>query len=347
MKNTTRTQYSAYLAQLATLNGVESAAQMFTVAPSVQQKLESRIQESSAFLQSIGIYPVDEMQGQKIGIGTDGPVASRTDTTGADRATRDAASLAGQGYQCVQTNYDTHVRYATLDMWAKFKDFQLRLSRAIQQQCALDRIMIGFNGTSVAANTNRVANQLLQDVNKGWLQYLRENAPERVMDEGATAGKVIVKAEKLPDGTVKPAAGADFATLDGLVYDATHGLLDTWHAEAGDLVAIVGRGLMHDKLFPLVDSQAAPTEMLAADIVRSQRRLGGLAAVSVPYMKAGAILVTSLKNLSIYYQDGSRRRAVIDNPKRDRIETFESSNDAFVVEDLGKACLIENIELQA
>ena len=130
------------------------------------------------------------------------------------------------------------------------------------------------------------------------------------------------------------------------MYDATHSLLDSWHAEAGDLVAIVGRGLMHDKLFPLVDSQTAPTEMLAADIVRSQRRLGSLAAVTVPYMKAGAILVTSLKNLSIYYQDGSRRRAVIDNPKRDRIETFESSNDAFVVEDLGKACLIENIELQ-
>ena len=137
MKNPTRKNFSAYLAHLATLNGVESAAQMFTVAPSVQQKLESRIQESSAFLQSIGIYPVDEMQGQKIGIGTDGPVASRTDTTGADRGTRDAASLGGQGYQCVQTNYDTHVRYATLDMWAKFPDFQLRLSRAIRQQCAL------------------------------------------------------------------------------------------------------------------------------------------------------------------------------------------------------------------
>lgn len=334
MKNTTRKHFSAYLAQLATLNSVESAAQMFTVTPSVQQKLESRIQESSEFLKSIGIYPVDEMQGQKIGIGTDGPVASRTDTTGADRGTRDAASLGGQGYQCVQTNYDTHVRYATLDMWAKFPDFQLRLSRAIQQQCALDRIMIGFNGTSVAANTNRVTNPLLQDVNKGWLQYLRDNAPERVMARGATAGKVVV------------GATGDYKTLDGLVYDATESLLDAWHAEAGDLVAIVGRGLMHDKLFPLVDGQTAPTEMLAADIVRSQRRLGGKQGITVPFMKPNAILITSLKNLSIYYQDGSRRRAVIDNPKRDRIETYESSNDAFVVEDLGKACLIENIELQ-
>ncbi|WP_172835410.1 P2 family phage major capsid protein, partial [Escherichia coli] len=57
-----------------------------------------------------------------------------------------------------------------------------------------------------------------------------------------------------------------------------------------------------------------------------------------------AILVTSWSNLSIYYQEGGRRRSILDNPKRDRVETYESSNDAFVIEDLGKAVLIENIE---
>ena len=337
MQNATRALFNAYAAQIATLNGVPSAAHLFAVAPTVQQKLESRIQENSGFLKTINVMPVDEMQGEKIGVGVDGPIASRTNTANTDRNTRDAASLAGQGYQCAKTNYDTHIKYVTLDTWAKFPDFQLRVSRAIQERCALDRIMIGFNGTSVAADTDRVANPLLQDVNKGWLQYMRENAPERVMTHGSTAGKIVIGS----------GAGADYATLDGLVYDAYHSLLDAWHAESADLVAVVGRGLMHDKLFPLVDGQSAPTEMLAADIVRSQRRLGGLQAVTVPFMREGAVLITSLKNLSIYYQDGARRRALIDNPKRDRIETFESSNDAFVVEDLGKACLLENIELQA
>lgn len=333
MKNITRAAFNSYLAHIASLNGVPSAAVKFNVAPTIQQKLETRIQESSAFLQAINVVPVDEMQGQKLGLGTNGPVASRTNTTAADRNTRDASALEGTGYKCEQTNYDTHVRYNTLDMWAKFPDFQLRLSRAIQQQCALDRIMIGFNGTSVAATTNLANNPLLQDVNKGWLQYMRDNAAARVMSEGEDPGKVVVS------------AAGDYKTLDGLVYDAHKSLLDTWHAAAGDLVAVVGRGLMHDKLFPLVDGQDAPTEMLAADIVRSQMRLGGLPAVSVPFMIENAVLVTSLDNLSIYYQEGSRRRAVIDNPKRDRIETYESSNDAFVIEDLGKACLIENIEI--
>ncbi|WP_312679172.1 P2 family phage major capsid protein, partial [Escherichia coli] len=41
-----------------------------------------------------------------------------------------------------------------------------------------------------------------------------------------------------------------------------------------------------------------------------------------------------------------RRRAIIDNPKRDRVENFESSNDAFVVEDFGCGCLFENIKFE-
>lgn len=337
MKNETREKFNAYLERQAELNGVSDARVQFNVAPSIQQTLENKIQESSSFLQSVQIMPVDQIKGEKLGIGTDGPIASRTNTDVKDRETRDAAALSGQGYECFHTNYDTHVKYATLDGWAKFKDFQVRLSRAIQNQCALDRIMIGFNGENAAASTDRVANPLLQDVNKGWIKYLRDNADERVMDGGKVAGKVVI-------GT---SAAADFKSLDGLVFDAVNNLIDPWHREAGDLVAIVGRGLMHDKLFPLVDNQTAPTEILAASIVRSQKRLGEQQAVTVPFMRPASILITSLSNLAIYYQSGGRRRHIIENPRRNRIETFESSNDGYVIEDLGKACFIENIEIEA
>ena len=336
MQNSTRKQFAQFLADQARLNGVASASEKFAIDPTIQQRLENKVQESSAFLKSINIVPVTEMEGEKLALGVTGPIAGRTDTTASDRATRDVKAIESQKYRCERINYDTHTRYQTLDMWAKFKDFQPRLSRAIYERCALDRIMIGWNGTSVAGTTNLAANPLLQDVAKGWLQQLRETAPERVMHE-AVAGSNKIK--------VGTGAGHDYKSLDGLVYDAYKTLLDPWHAEAADLVAIVGRDLMHDKLFPLVDGQSAPTEMLAASIVVSQARLGRLQAVSVPYMRPNAVMVTSLKNLSIYYQDGARRRAVIDNPKRDRVETYESSNDAFVIEDLGKACLIENIEL--
>ncbi|MCM7658739.1 P2 family phage major capsid protein, partial [Enterobacter hormaechei] len=38
-------------------------------------------------------------------------------------------------------------------------------------------------------------------------------------------------------------------------------------------------------------------------------------------------------------------RSVIDNPKRDRIENFESVNEAYVIEDYRCAALVENITI--
>ena len=50
MRNETRIAYNGYLAQVAKLNGVDSAAVKFNVEPSVQQNLETAIQESTALL---------------------------------------------------------------------------------------------------------------------------------------------------------------------------------------------------------------------------------------------------------------------------------------------------------
>ncbi|MGJ0639192.1 P2 family phage major capsid protein, partial [Xenorhabdus bovienii] len=58
-----------------------------------------------------------------------------------------------------------------------------------------------------------------------------------------------------------------------------------------------------------------------------------------------ALLISRLDNLSVYYQEGTRRRSVLDNPKRDRIENYESVNEAYVVEDYRGVALIENIEM--
>ncbi len=52
--------------------------------------------------------------------------------------------------------------------------------------------MIGFNGLQALPDTNRATAPLLQDVNKGWLQQLREQAAGRVLAGGKTAGKVVV-----------------------------------------------------------------------------------------------------------------------------------------------------------
>ncbi|WP_079218147.1 phage major capsid protein, P2 family [Herbaspirillum robiniae] len=340
MKNTTRLAFNGYTARLATLNDVAGGdvRSTFSVDPTVQQTLEDKMQESSEFLKSINLIGRDEMEGEKIGLGVSGPVASRTDTTGDKRRkTRDASSMSSKGYRCEKTNFDTHITYAKLDAWAKFPDFQTRIANAILRRQALDRIMIGFNGVKVSADTNLAQYPLLQDVNKGWLQHLREDSPQRVMGlvgEGLP-GKVIIGKGN----------GADYVNLDAAVYDAVTNL-DPWYQDDTGLVVIVGRELLHDKYFPLVNKDQAPTEALAADIIVSQKRIGGLPAVRVPSFPPNAMLITRMDNLSIYFQNGGRRRRVVDAADADRIENYESSNDAYVIEDDGLAALVENIVLQ-
>lgn len=85
--------------------------------------------------------------------------------------------------------------------------------------------------------------------------------------------------------------------------------------------------------------------MMAADMIISQKRIGNLPAVRVPYFPPNGLLVTRLDNLSIYYQEGTRRRNIVDNAKRDRIENYESSNDAYVVEELGCVAMAENVHV--
>ncbi|CAB5724086.1 phage major capsid protein, P2 family [Pseudomonas putida] len=289
---------------------------------------------------------VDEQQGEALLAGVNGPVAGRTNTgAGNRRNPANVAEMSKDSYSCVQTNFDTSFPYALLDAWAKFPEFQVLLTNAIVERQALDRIMIGFNGITAAVSTDRAANPLLQDVNKGWLQKIREGAVDRVLDEGAVAGKIRVGATKIVKvAGVDTEISGDYQTLDGVVFDAVQ-MLDPWHRSRPDLVVLVSRDLMHDKLLKAIEKGAASNqEENAAQEIVSRARLGGLPVVDAPFLPAGTVLVTFLKNLSIYWQEGARRRHLKDEPEFDRIADYQSSNDAYVIEDFGAVALVENIE---
>jgi P2 family phage major capsid protein len=342
MKPATRLAFTSYCSRIALLNSTQDVTKKFSVDPSVQQTLETKIQESSDFLKLINIYPVDEQEGEKIGLDIGGPVAGRTDTSGAgERSTSDLTSLENHPYRCEKTNSDTHLTYAKLDAWAKFPDFQTRVRDLIVKRQGLDRILIGWNGTHVAATSNKANYPLLQDVNIGWLQQMRTNAPDRVMNDGDLTVDPT-NAIYVAEGT--PGTDVDYVNLDALGYDLLS-LLDPWAREDPELVFILGSDLLNDKYFPLINKAGdTATEVIARDqILKSAKQIAGKPAISVPGFPAGAIMVTKLSNLSIYWQNGTRRRAIEEAPKRDRVENWESWNEAYVVEDYGYAAFAENI----
>jgi hypothetical protein len=361
MQPKTRLAFNAYVSQIALLNGhsVDDVRNTkFAIAPAVEQKLEERIQESSEFLQQINITPVVQQSGDKVGITVTRPIASRTDTTGDGE--RDASdptdTTADGGYFCRQTNFDHSIRYAKLDAWRHKPEFQTLLRDVILKQQGRDRIMIGFNGTSAAATTNRVLNPMLQDVNEGWLHKIRTHAPDRVMNDGALTAEGTnaiyvaagVELAEYINGDVSNAdtAEADYANLDALAFDALD-LLEPWHRSDTDLVVIVGWSLVKDKYLNLLNGagDTATENESAHRILTLPKTLGGKRAVVVPFFPETSLCITSLDNLSVYWQEETRRRQIEDQPKKDRLANYESVNEDYVVEDYGRCALVENIKM--
>ncbi|EQA03718.1 phage major capsid protein, P2 family [Glaesserella parasuis] len=345
MKNETKQLYNAYVARIAHLNGVtaDDVKEGFSVQAAPEQKLKEKVLQNSQFLQWINTPTVTNMKGEMIGLGVAQTIASTTDTNAQDRQTKDLLNLDKRTYNCEQVNFDSHIRWARLDEWAKHPDFQEKVASQTQKTIALNLIMMGWNGTSRAATSNPSSNTLLQDVKKGWLQQLREDTGgTKVMSGADTENKIKVGKGQ---GTGEN-AGKGYENLDALVTDAVNNLIHEVYAEDTDLVVICGREVLHDKYFTMINQDLKPTDQLASQVIVSQKQIGGLKAIRVPFFPKNAMLITRLDNLSIYMQEGTTRRFIQNNPKRDRIEDYLSQNIDYKIEDYECAALIENIVLE-
>lgn len=330
-----RQTYNALQTSVARTYGVTSASEEFNVEPTHAQTLNDRITLSSAFLQRINVIGVSEIKGEKVMIGVNGTVTGRTNTDNKDREPRNVLGLDGKGYELFDTHSDVTLKFATIDAWAKFKDFAKRYSAAVQRQIGLDRIMIGWHGIDAKPDTDREAHPLLQDVNKGWLQIVREQAPQQILAQGQTPGKIRIGQR------------GDYPNLDALVFDVSL-MIDEEFRDGDDLIAIIGRDLLaHDKGKLYAKQGHTPTEKEKVELSQVIDTYGGLPSYTCPHFPSKGVTVTSFNNLSIYFQDSSWRRYLLANPKRSRTEDYNSRNEGYVVEQLGKFAAIEaaNVEL--
>jgi len=351
MRNNTRERYNAYLQNIATANHVPAGTNFsnfkFNVDPSVHQSFEDVMKHSAGFLGRINIHTVDEQEGEKLGLDINTTIASTTNTLLKDREPQDTSQvLLLDRYRCEQTNFDTVMRYAKLDFWAKFTDFEARISNHQTLQVARDRLMIAWNGVKRVTTSDRGLYPLLNDVNIGWIEKLRLAAPQRILKEGEIAsneirvGRLKVPSDKHERGYFYE--NGDFLNVDAMIMDMVNNLIEEWYQEDTGLVVIIGREIFNDKFFDLVNNFNEPTERNALDIILANKKVGGLPAVRVPFFQKRGVFITRIDNLSIYSQDNTHRTTIVDNAKRDRIETYRSMNESYVLEDYGMACYAES-----
>ena len=318
MKKTTRNAFSAWTNGIAQYNGVEDTSVQFDLVPTAVQSLQDLIVEQSTFLPKINTLTVRHLEGQNIKTGIVGPASGRTNTAANKRREPvNALSMTGYRYKLAQTNTDIALRYDLLDSWAHLGDLASIARRYIAEQIANDRELVGWHGEFVGIQTEIDKYPLLQDVNVGWMQYMRDNLPENVLAEGATAGQIHM------------GEGGDFEGLDQAIADLVSAIPVNLRK---NLVALIGDDLVIQEKKRLYKAVAlTPTEKTTA--TQSLMAFGGVDFWETPSnFPARGLVVTPYKNLSIYVQEDSWRRKIKEETEFDRIMDYNSRNDGYVVE---------------
>lgn len=308
--------------------------EQYAATPSIAQVLNDKIiQDGNPFLRQINVLPVGEIKGEKVMLGLSNRVTSRTDTSGAgERVPKDLVSLDAEGYELFATETDVALRYATIDVWAKFPDFATRYGMAVRKAIGNDRLAAGWYGTSAAATTNIGTSPNLQDLNKGWLKQI---------EDYNTGSQIVIGTVPAPIAL----GSAAFPNLDALVFSAFDKLTEPFRSEP-DLVALVSRNLLsaaEGKYYALQGN--TPTEKKEIESGLVIKTYGGLPVIVPPFLPDGTVLVTSLNNLSIYWQDSSWRRQQKDKPEKNRYEDFNSRNEGYVVEQFKKCFYLKNVTI--
>jgi len=339
---------------IASLNGVQNVARQFAIEPASEQRLIDLQSEEVGFLTLINDMPTRDLKGQVIGLGVEQMIGSRVSEANLPRKPKYVGRMQDRKFELEETLFDTKLPWQLIDNWSRFPDFATRYARHVARAIGQTRISIGWHGVSVAVDSDPQVNPNGEDMNIGWLQKLRLEKPDHVM------GRALVGApgSQTATGAAAPiyvGADADYKNVDALAYDLISGM-PSWARTSTELTVIVSQDLVDEKYFPMINRPLATTidggkstsDEVVAGVIKSERQIGGRPAMIVPYFPEGTMFISPTKNLSIYWQEGARRRYVKDEPENmANLVDYNSSNEGYVIEDTDFAVLAENITFDA
>lgn len=280
----------AYSTNMATNYQTTDVTKQFAVTGPMETKLKAALLDSVEFLSMISAMDVNQIKGQVVKVGDYGIA------TGRKKDTRFSSEngVDGNDYELVETDSCAAVRWDTLAVWANAgtqNQFMKLMSENATKRFALDMLRIGFNGTSVAENSDPVANPMGEDVNKGWHQIVKEKAPDQIMTDVTY---------------FDPNGAGDYATLDAIVTELKNSLIHSSLRSDPRLVVLVGSDLTATAQTHMMNQATKPSEKVAAQ--QMDKNIGGLRAYTPPFFPGNRIVVTLLSNLHIYTQIGTRQR---------------------------------------
>lgn len=302
-----------YAAGLAKANGQQSTSRYFSLTPPKETQLRDALLQESEFLRLVNVMDVDQVNGQVVSTGKPGIYTGRKKD---GRFTR-PMGVDGNDYKLVETDSGSYLPYSLLVIWANSgseDEFFQRIQAFSNESFALDMLRVAFNGISAADDTDPDKNPNGEDVNVGWHQLVKDRAPAQIITGDITIG----------------GPNADFMGLDAAVTDLVHTSIYEPYRNDPRLVVLVSADLIGADATTMMNMVDRPTEKVAAQLIN--RQIAGRVAYTPPFMPEGRLAVTTLDNLHIYTQAGTRKRKAEWNDDRKRFENSYLRMEGYAVE---------------
>lgn len=302
-----------YAAGLAKANGTQDTSRFFSLTPPKETILRNALLQESEFLRLVNVMDVDQVNGQVVSTGKPGIYTGRKKEGRFSRA----LGNTGNEFKLYETDSGSYLAYDLLVIWANSgteDEFFQRIQAFSNESFALDMLRVAFNGTSAAENTDPEKNPNGEDVNIGWHQIVKTRSPEQIVTDAVTLG----------------GSGADFVGLDAAVTDLVHTNIYEPFRNDPRLVVLVSADLIGADATTMMNMVDRPTEKVAAQLIN--RQIAGRPAYTPPFMPEGRLIVTTLENLHIYTQAGTRKRKAEWNDDRKRFENNYLRMEGYAVE---------------
>ncbi|AIA71439.1 phage major capsid protein, P2 family [Pectobacterium atrosepticum] len=303
-----------YAAGLATANGQVDTSRFFSLTNPKETQLRSALLQSSEFLSLLpNVLDVNQVTGQVVTTGKPGIYTGRKKDGRFSRP----LSVGGNEYKLVETDSGSYLPYSLLVVWANAgseDEFFQRIQAFSNESFALDMLRVAFNGTSVADDTDPDANPNGEDVNIGWHQIVKTRSAEQIIVDDVTIG----------------GAGADFIGLDAAVTDLVHNCIYEPFRNDPRLIVLASADLIGNDATTMMNRIDRPTEKVAAQLIG--RQIAGRTVYTPPFMPEGRLVVTTLDNLHLYTQGGTRKRKAEWNDDRKRFENNYLRMEGYGVE---------------
>ena len=314
---------------------------MMNVDPVVVQTTEEKIRQSYKFWELISVIPTQESMGQILSLSEGQSVGQRTaiGTDGGNFMRRpiEVGGFSGREFVTKELELDVKIPWATITQWGLNSAPAYDLYRNfIMRSRAMSRFRIGFYGQcqNPATNSDLTTYPLMQDVKKGWIQYMIDNYPQMVL--GITMGGSTAKGYDI--NPIKVGAGGDFQSMAQLIDYLKNYMIPRIYRANTNIQAFLGDSLKNADVNRII--AAAGSEAIQLSAVESLMQLttiGNVPAYTPDEFPERGVIVTDPLNMQFIYQIQSVERSLENSADKKGLVDYLLQQVDYVIREV-KAC---------